>query len=355
MPIFINSAESISPQKTFHSGSFLSDIVTPDGDYFSCITPDFKEYINPRLLRRMSRIVRMGIASSKLCLDHAGIEQPDAIVVGTGLGCVEDTLKFLNQIIKNDEKLLNPTSFIQSTHNTVSGQIALMLECQNYNMTFSQKSLSFESALIDVIMLLKDKDAQQVLVGGIDEIVEESFSLMVQAGCAKAAWEDEVLKSTTPGAIAGEGATFFLMSSSENRMTLSRFDAVEIFNRCSSDKNVILKLQEFLNSKGLSTTDIDVIVSGKNGDLRFNKIYDDIHSLFSESIVVAYKHLIGEYDTATAFGTFLASKMIYLNNVPESVRQNGVRKDRISRCLVVNYTKNQDLSCILLSDKNIQP
>ena len=171
MPIYINSAESISPQKTFHSGSFLSDIVTPDKDYFSCITPDYKEYINPRLLRRMSKMIRMGLATSKLCLDQAGIEQADAIVVGTGLGCVEDTFRFLKQIIDNDEKLLNPTSFIQSTHNTVSGQIALMLACQNYNMTFSQKSISFETALIDVIMLLKDKDAQHVLVGGIDEII----------------------------------------------------------------------------------------------------------------------------------------------------------------------------------------
>jgi len=354
MPIYINSAESISSQKTFHSGSFLSDIVTPDKDYFSCITPDYKEYINPRLLRRMSKMIRMGLATSKLCLDHAGIEQADAIVVGTGLGCVEDTFRFLKQIIDNDEKLLNPTSFIQSTHNTVSGQIALMLACQNYNMTFSQKSISFETALIDVIMLLKDKDTQHVLVGGIDEIIEESFSLMVKAGCVKATWENDVLSSTTPGAIAGEGATFFIMSGNENRNTLSRLDAVEIFNRCPSDSDLTIKLQKFLKNKGLSSDDIDVLVSGKNGDIRCNKIYDDINSLFNKSIVVAYKHLIGEYDTASAFGTFLASKMIHLNTVPESVRQNDVHKEKISRCLVVNYSRNRDLSCTLLSDQKIQ-
>ena len=353
MPVYINSAESISPQKTFESGSFLSDIVTPEGAYFSCITPEYKEYINPRLLRRMSGIVRMGIASSQLCLDHAGIEQPDAIVVGTGLGCVEDTLKFLTQVIENDETLLNPTSFIQSTHNTVSGQIALMLGCQKYNMTFSQKAISFETALIDVIMLLKDKDAQHVLVGGIDELVEESYSLLVQAGCAKAAWEDEVLNSTTPGAIAGEGAAFFVMSSSENKKTHSRLDAVEIFNGCSSGKDLRSKLQEFLTSKGLSFADIDVIVTGKNGDIRYNKLYEDIHSLFSNSIVTAYKHLVGEFDTASAFGTYLASKMIYLNTVPESVRLNGVQKEKIKRCLHVNYTRDHDLSCILLTDKNL--
>jgi 3-oxoacyl-(acyl-carrier-protein) synthase len=353
MPVFINSAESISPQKTFQSGSFLSDIVTPEGNYFSCITPDYKEYINPRLLRRMSSIVRMGIASSQLSLDHAGIEQPDAIVVGTGLGCVEDTLKFLNQVIENNETLLNPTSFIQSTHNTVSGQIALMLECQKYNMTFSQKAISFESALIDVNMLLKDKDAQHVLVGGIDELVEESFLLLVEAGCAKARWEDEVLKSTTPGAIAGEGAAFFVMSDSKNKNTQARLDAVEIIHGCSTAKEVTLKLQEFLENKGLSMADMDVLISGKNGDTGSNQLYEDIHSLFSKSIVVAYKHLVGEYDTASAFGTYLATKMIHMNAVPESIRQNGQLKEKIRRCLLVNYTRNKELSCILLSDKNL--
>ena len=97
-----------------------------------------------------------------------------------------------------------------------------------------------------------------------------------------------------------------------------------------------------------------MLVSGKNGDIRCNKIYDDINRLFKNSIVIAYKQLIGEYDTASAFGTFLASKMIYLNTVPESVRQNDVHKEKISRCLVVNYSRNQDFSCTLLSDQKIQ-
>ena len=52
---------------------------------------------------------------------------PDAIITGTGLGCLEDTEKFLTAMVTNKEEFLTPTSFIQSTHNTVSAQIALLL------------------------------------------------------------------------------------------------------------------------------------------------------------------------------------------------------------------------------------
>ncbi|TFG90103.1 MAG: 3-oxoacyl-ACP synthase [Candidatus Atribacteria bacterium] len=349
MAVYIRSTEAISPQNTFHTDSFLSEVIVPDKDYFSCIHPDYKEYINPRLLRRMSNMIRMGLAASTLCLDHAGLKQVDAILIGTGLGCVEDTLKFLDQIIDNQEELLNPTAFIQSTHNTVSGQIALMLGCRNHNLTFSQKTISFESALLEGIMWLKDKENQNILVGGIDELVDKSFSLMVESGCARIVRTDEMMDSKLPGALRGEGSTFFAMSNMESPDTLAQIDDMEIINRCPSTDVLITRLEKFLNRNGLSAGDIDVVVSGKNGDVRLKSIYDDLNKLFAKSIVVGYKHLVGDYDTASAFGCYLASKMIHLNVVPECVRLNDVTKNTISRCLVVNYSRNRDFSCTLLS------
>ena len=67
---------------------------------------------------------------------------------------------------------------------------------------------------------------------------------------------------------------------------------------------------------------VDLLVSGNNGDARYSSIYHHIHELFSGSIVTGYKHLVGEYDTASAFGMYLASKIIHGNVVPESIRIN---------------------------------
>ena len=105
----------------------------------------------------MSRIVKMGVFAALSCLRNAEVEIPDAIIAGTGLGCLEDTEKFLGSMYTSEEKLLNPTPFIQSTHNTVAGAIALAIKCHGYNATYTHRGFSFESALIDALMQIHDK------------------------------------------------------------------------------------------------------------------------------------------------------------------------------------------------------
>src|SRR5690554_5852114 len=159
MRIFINSSEAISCQATFNQKGFWEGDFCLAGDAFPpLLSPDYKQYIQGPALRRLSKVLRAGVASAKSCLLQAGEDQPDAIVVGTGLGCLEDTTRFLGQLVENEESLLNPTPFIQSTHNTIAGQIALLIQCKGYNMTFTQKNLSFESALLDAVMLMKDDE-----------------------------------------------------------------------------------------------------------------------------------------------------------------------------------------------------
>ena len=115
----------VSAQKTFDS-EFLSEVsVNETENVLYAQQPSYKEMIPPAMIRRMAKGVKMGIYASTKALEEAGIEQPGAIITGTGMGCVEDSEKFLKAILDNDEQFLTPTSFIQSTHNTVGAQIAL--------------------------------------------------------------------------------------------------------------------------------------------------------------------------------------------------------------------------------------
>ena len=56
---------------------------------------------------------------------------------------------FLRKMIEFEEKMLSPTAFIQSTHNTVGAQIALLLKCHHYNNTIVHRAFSFENALTE--------------------------------------------------------------------------------------------------------------------------------------------------------------------------------------------------------------
>src|SRR6187402_3449489 len=153
---YINGLGCISTQKTFDS-VFLEEAVLNENDtILSLKTPVYKDFISPAAIRRMAKGVKNSIVASTLALREAQLETVDAIITGTGMGCIEDSDKFLKSILDNDEQFLTPTSFIQSTHNTVGGQIALGLQCKGYNLTYVHGSVSFESALYDAKMMIEE-------------------------------------------------------------------------------------------------------------------------------------------------------------------------------------------------------
>ena len=87
--------------------------------------------------------VAAGIESLLEFGDRAAVE---AVVTATGLGCIADSEKFLDSLIANEERMLNPTPFIQSTFNTVGAQIALLRGLHCYNTTYANRWTSFENA-----------------------------------------------------------------------------------------------------------------------------------------------------------------------------------------------------------------
>lgn len=170
--------------------------------------------------RRMSRFVRMGVATAMDCLAQAPGVGIDAIITATGLGCLADSEKFLRNIIDEDERLLNPTPFIQSTFNTVGASIALILGNHCYNMTYTHGGRSFESALIDAMIRI-DMGAANVLVGAIDEATPLRHRIMERMGV----WRRNS---------DGEGAMFTILSAEPGAACLGELVAVEFIG----DENV---------------------------------------------------------------------------------------------------------------------
>jgi 3-oxoacyl-(acyl-carrier-protein) synthase len=208
---YINGVGCISAQKTFDTVFLEEAIYNQNDTIFSVVAPVYKDFITPAAIRRMAKGVKNGIVASALALKDARLENVDAIITGTGLGCIEDSEKFLKNILDNNEEFLTPTSFIQSTHNTVGAQIALSLQCKGYNFTYVNGAVSFESALLDAKMQIEENEANSILVGGIDENGDYTTSLFKLAGRIKQDGNQpyDVLNPTSTGAVFGEGASFF--------------------------------------------------------------------------------------------------------------------------------------------------
>lgn len=350
---YINGMGIISPQKTFEATDFLSEVVEHNSKYLSCIEPSYKEFLNPTLARRMARIIKMSIAASTVCFKDAKVEMPDAIMTGTALGCLEDTEKFLWAIIHNDEQFLTPTSFIQSTHNTVSAQIALQLKCMNYNFTYVHKGFSFESAVLDGLMTLAEGEAKNILIGGHDEMTEKYYRVCDRIGYWKkeeSVPTMELINSKTNGSIAGEGAAFFILSKEQSETSYAKLRGIKTIYKPENNEEIEQKVTELLTANGLTANDIDLVVYGINGDARFDKTYYHLKdNLFKSSTSTYFKHLCGEYQTAGSFAMWLASKIIKTQSIPSATLIGENKTKQIKNVLIYNTFLDADHSVYLLS------
>lgn len=344
--MYINGIGVVSPIKSF----LETEINQVENSYLKSFEPNYKEQINPVLLRRMSRIIKMGVYSAKMCLADANVENPDAIITGTAMGCIEDTEKFLISMIENDEELLTPTSFIQSTHNTVSSQIALLIKCNAYNFTYVHRGYSFESSLFDAIMQFAENQIETALIGGIDEITDNHYRITSKNNW----WKNnvsirDIFTSNTCGAIAGEGSSFILLDIKKNENTYCKLLGLKTFNSVESPDLTSI-VNEFLSSYKLSINEIDSIVIGKSGDNRFDESYNEFADLFDNVNITTFKNLCGEYYTVSAFATALAAFSIKNNSFPNASIFRRNNKKRIEKVLIYNNFQNANHSLILLSN-----
>ena len=347
--VYINSVASISAQKTFDNTQFLDEVCSYNETVLPVVSPNYKDYIPAAAARRMAKGIKMGVVASKLALEEAKLKNVDAIITGTGMGCVRDSEKFVSAIIDNDEQYLTPTSFIQSTHNTVGGQIALGIGCKGYNFTYVHSSNSFESSLLDVKLMLQHDEANSILVGGVDELGTHTVKLHGVVNHVKSNIKNslEVLSTKTEGAIFGEGANFFVLENEKKTSTYAEVVGVKMYNTLS---NSITNLaQQFLASHKLAIADIDLIILGNNGDINFDDAYNELsEGVFATTQQAYYKHLCGEFNTASSFGFWLASKTLKSQHLPKITKLNTINDSSFNYVLLYNQYRGQNHSFTLL-------
>ncbi len=334
---YINGTGCISPQDSINSEWFFAPVLPPNGDYYNALEPSYKEFIAPNLLRRMGRAIKMGVAGANLALQQAGTDKVDAIITGTGLGCFEDSERFLLAMLNNNEQFLTPTSFIQSTHNTVGSQIALIMKCHEYNFTYVHRGFSFESTLQDALMLFSE-GKETVLVGGIEEHTPNFVELNRRA--RKFKMFDPQLKfweSSERGIQMSEGAAFFVLSKTKTERSKAAVEDIQTLYKPKSGDEVLTKLHGFLARHGLNLSQIDVCLMGFSSDPVFDAhLRDILPAIEAETVAAHFKHLSGEYHTASAFALWTANKLIEKQSLPEALAISKKQPSKINSVLIIN-------------------
>ena len=321
--IYIKSATQISLQSPL-SEDWMTNPVFPDEPFMRSQDPNFRDWLPPLESRRMGKIMRRAIVTALKVMNDSGIATPDAVITGTGLGCIENTELFLDQLCREGEEMLKPTYFMQSTHNTISSLIAIKTKCHGYNSTYSHKSISFESALMDAFTQMKLGDISTAMVTGNDEMTPSYFNILQRSGYV--GQEGQVT--------AGE-ASVSMMLSTEGKGAL-----------CEVEK-VSLAFGEFHLEQLVDSA--DAVMMGYNGNQENDAVYDRLTADIAHLPVLQYKNIFGECYSASALGIYAAAHCLKQGSAPAFMRMDGADEPmKLQRLLVVNHSDGQSFSGILL-------
>ncbi|GIV34576.1 MAG: 3-oxoacyl-ACP synthase [Chitinophagales bacterium] len=342
--MFILRSSAISPQRTFVQPD-LQTLVEYSHNKLTAIEPPYT-HIPLSLLRRMGKTARIGVgAALPLATEITSIQ---GILVGTAMGGFEDSIKFLNQIVDYQEGTLTPVNFVQSTPNAVSSHIGMLTKNLCYNITHIHGGLAFENALLDTLMLLQENPAGRFLVGAADSISEHDYNLDVYRGWTRRepVSNKNLFINPSPGTLAGEGAAFFIMQSTP----VNALAALQTLTFFESSQAAVCreKITQFLH-RNTPPEGFDLLLSGEDGDSRHLIYYDTCEQAMGNIPVARFKHLCGEYPTASSFGLWLGIYILHNQHVPPVTIKRGDPAGKIRHILMYNSYRGRQHSLLVLS------
>jgi len=330
-------------------------LVTDTHGVLRAIEPDYTTVIPPMQLRRMSRMLRMGVYTGMDCIKRSGIARPDGIITGTGKGSMTDTEKFVKELSEYQEASLNPTPFILSTYNAINGAIALQTKATGYNQTYVHRGSSFEVSLYDAQLKLHTApEPQHYLVGCFDEMTSEYFLVKSKIGYWKAdrdssrpLWQ----QSGSPGTLAGEGAAFFMLSNS-NAGAIAGIHAIQTAYKTPLT-DIGREAHTLISRTGWRPQEIDMLVLGVNGDEKDLPYYEALQQSFPDTLpILGFKHLCGEYETSGGFALWMLCQLLDGHTLPDAAwyRRPEGQAFRPEKILYYNHYRGLNHNLVLLSN-----
>jgi 3-oxoacyl-(acyl-carrier-protein) synthase len=266
------------------------------GPVFSCGTLADTVMLTPNQRRRLSRLQQMALITARK--SHA----PDAtqrvsVVIGTGLGCLEDAGTFIENLITKDEREPMPSRFPNSVHNSPAGQVAIDQAAQAMNSAPTVGEITFECALWLGMSQLAIDEADCSLVGAADEVDKYLLSIGQRWG----AWNDQIKP--------GEGAVVASLARAEKTPApLARVTAVRL-GRYRTPFNAEAEADWIASIVDLAQ--VDVFLSGAGGFAKLEPMYQAVAAALVKRAGKklehqTYKQLCGEFHSASAFGFSIA-------------------------------------------------
>lgn len=252
--------------------------------------------LSPNQRRRLGRLIQMALIAARRS------HKPDsgqrlAVVLGTGMGCLEDAEAFIENLIAKDEREPMPARFPNSVHNALASQVAIDQKALGLNSAPTSGEISFECALWQAINQLAIGEVDVALAGAADELNDYVLSIGKRWGI----WNQRILP--------GEGATMVTLARADREAKgLARVETVRL-GRYRRPFDPVREVDWVTSTVDLKT--IEVVLTGAGGTAALEQMYERFAVALSERAGrklrhQPYKDRCGEFHSASGFGFSVA-------------------------------------------------
>jgi len=352
---------------------------------------DFKpeEILGSKGLRNLDRATKLLLCAGKLALDDAGLEiNPEdagraGISVGTTVGSLWSISEFDKSALRDGPHFVNPAEFPNTVINSPPSQLAIRLKSKGPCATISSGFTSSLDAVKYGIDLIRNKRAQIVLAGGVEEFCEQTYLGFYKVNLLAGVKGPELscpFDKRRNGVIFGEGSAVLVLESQESAQKRGARIYARILgygtsfypyaiNKYEPQGKGLKKAMKFaLEDAGLSAENIDYICAAANSteeaDLIETEVIKEVFAKYAKTILVSStKSMLGEtFSAAGALAVAATIGAINKDFIPPTINYaqkdpacdlnyvpNKSSKEKINKAAVNAFGPNGSNSCLVVS------
>ena len=240
-------------------------------------------YINRKEARHMDRFAQLAVAASLQALEQSGIQinatnQYDiGIVIGCGIGGLTTLFEQIKILLDKGADRVSPFLIPMMIGDIAAAQVSIVLKVKGPNLCTTSACSSGSDALGFAYAIIKRGDAQVMIAGGSESIINPIGIAAFNAMKAISVRNDEPQLASRPfdaerdGFVIGEGAGILILESltharKRGANILAEIigygasgDAYHVTQPLENGEGAAKAMQMALNKAGLSPTEIDYI------------------------------------------------------------------------------------------------
>ena len=204
-------------------------MATPDFDTSLCasrvaaVVRDFRPEadVSPQRLRRVDRIGQFAIVACRRALDDAGLlgravgDRRTGVVLGTYTCGTRSMVRYLRNLLTQGALGASALHFSNTVGNAAASLCALEFRLQGPNLTVSNKEASSLAAIATAVSFLRQRRAEVIVTGGVDEVEMMFHNVHARFGVLAADGDDvgvsRPFDRRRSGYVLGEGAFLLVL------------------------------------------------------------------------------------------------------------------------------------------------